>query len=73
MSRNAKSMRLREQDAETRALRMLPREVKLLGAPDGEREGLCEFEVTSGNAAWREGKHFYLTRAQARTAYASAG
>jgi hypothetical protein len=59
----------RKREGETRALRMLPREARLLRAPlDGE--GMCEFEVTAGNAAWREGEHFYLTPAQARTAYA---
>jgi hypothetical protein len=73
MSKGAKRMRLREREIETRALRFLPRDVLLLrGAREGEREGLCEFEVTSGNASWREGEHFYLTAAQADTAYAAA-
>jgi hypothetical protein len=48
----------------------LPRSVRLLGAPSGD--GLCEFEVVRGNAAYREGERFYLTAAKAQRAYPAA-
>lgn len=53
----------------------LPRSVRLVGpslqqvtAPPPQA-GLYEFEVVSGNAAYREGERFYLTPAQAQRAY----
>lgn len=33
---------------------------------------MYEFEVVSGNAAYREGERFYLTPAQAQRAYPAA-
>lgn len=63
-------------------LSRLPRSVRFLGtspgrpndaSPAGARaSGLCEFEVVSGNAAYREGERFYLTPAQAQRAYPAA-
>lgn len=49
---------------------LLPRSVRLLAAPQ-EARAFCEFEVVSGNAAYREGERFYLTQAKARRAYPS--
>lgn len=59
-------------------LRRLPRSVRLLGASgDAPRSQsgmyeFYEFEVVSGNAAYREGERFYLTPAQAQRAYPAA-
>ena len=61
----------------------LPRSVRFLGASSqqtsaaarpqaGFQAGFYEFEVVSGNAAYREGERFYLTPAQARRAYPMA-
>jgi len=50
---------------------LLPRSVRLLAAP-AEACAFCEFEVVSGNAAYREGERFYLTQAKARRAYPAA-
>lgn len=63
----------------------LPRSVRFLGASPGRRgeafrsqsgmhvvAGMYEFEVVSGNAAYREGERFYLTQAQAQRAYPTA-
>jgi hypothetical protein len=50
---------------------LLPRCVRLLAAP-AEARAFCEFEVVSGNAAYREGERFYLTQAKARRAYPAA-
>jgi hypothetical protein len=50
---------------------LLPRCVRLLAAPV-EACAFCEFEVVSGNAAYREGERFYLTRAKAQRAYPAA-
>jgi hypothetical protein len=53
----------------------LPRQVRF-HARDALSGGLLppgaevyEFEVVTGNAAWREGERFYLTPAQAERAY----
>jgi hypothetical protein len=59
------------------SLGLLPRSVRFLGASpagdDGEAAcGLYEFEVVSGNAAYREGERFYLTPTQAQKAYPAA-
>ncbi|WP_159726039.1 hypothetical protein [Methylosinus sp. Ce-a6] len=52
---------------------LLPRSVRLLAWPrEACARAFCEFEVVSGNAAYREGERFYLTRAKARRAYPSA-
>lgn len=52
---------------------LLPRCVRLLARPQEAGAPIfCEFEVVSGNAAYREGERFYLTRAKARRAYPSA-
>lgn len=48
---------------------LLPPSVRLLAAPSG---ALCEFEVVSGNAAYREGERFYLTPERASRAYPTA-
>jgi hypothetical protein len=55
---------------------LLPKNVRFLGeAPTVTEDvsrpstGMCEFEVVTGNAAYREGERFYLTPAQARRAY----
>lgn len=59
----------------------LPRSVRFLGASSqqaaarpqaGLQSGLYEFEVVSGNAAYREGERFYLTPTQAQRAYPMA-
>jgi hypothetical protein len=50
---------------------LLPRSVRLL-APPAEARAFCEFEVVTGNAAYREGERFYLTRAKAQRAYPAA-
>ncbi|PWB94578.1 hypothetical protein [Methylosinus sporium] len=50
---------------------LLPRCVRLLTAP-AEPLAFCEFEVVSGNAAYRAGERFYLTQAKARRAYPAA-
>jgi hypothetical protein len=46
--------------------------VRLVGgaaqAGDGLDDGLLEFEVLKGNAAYGEGERFFLTPAQARRA-----
>jgi hypothetical protein len=56
----------------------LPKSVRFLG--DGARQNalpsvmaraICEFEVVKGNAAYRQGERFYLTPAQAESAYFS--
>jgi len=51
---------------------LLPRCVRLLASQEACVRTFCEFEVVSGNAAYREGERFYLTRAKARRAYPSA-
>jgi hypothetical protein len=57
----------------------LPKQVCLrgCGALSGgsipSRDRVYEFEVVTGNAAWREGERFYLTPAQAERAYFSTG
>jgi hypothetical protein len=51
-------------------LGLLPRSVRVLaGATEALGDGLVEFEVVSGNAAYREGERFFLTPAKARRAY----
>jgi hypothetical protein len=55
----------------------LPRQVRLRardalsGGSIAPGAGVYEFEVVTGNAAWREGERFYLTPAQAERAYFS--
>ncbi len=58
----------------------LPKQVRLRareplsGGPGSEPApwtGVYEFEVVTGNAAYREGERFYLTPAQAARAYFS--
>ena len=62
------------------ALSLLPKNVRFLGETprqsdrllqslDGLLDGLYEFEVVTGNAAYKEGERFYLTAAQAKRAY----
>jgi hypothetical protein len=51
-------------------LGLLPRSVRFLGAQGDD--ALCEFEVISGNAAYRIGERFYLTLAKAQKAYPQA-
>ena len=54
--------------------RLLPRFVRFVGpmssleAP-ASPEDLCEFEVLTGNAAYKQGEHFYLRRSKALRAY----
>lgn len=51
-------------------LGLLPRCVRRLSAAPSEREDrLVEFEVVSGNAAFREGERFYLSATEAGKAY----
>jgi hypothetical protein len=57
-------------------LSRLPKSVRMLGkwpaAPDGAPEfgaPMYEFEVLTGNAAYRAGERFYLTADQAQRAY----
>lgn len=67
---------LRDGGALNASLSLLPKNVLLLGeaapltgdAPE-PLAGLYEFEVVTGNAAYREGERFYLTQAQAKRAY----
>jgi hypothetical protein len=51
----------------------LPKNVRFLGqAPtqaDPSSVGMYEFEVVTGNAAYREGERFYLTPSQAQRVY----
>lgn len=56
--------------AQGAGLGLLPRNVRFLGAQGAD--SLCEFEVVSGNAAYREGERFYLTPANAQKAYPAA-
>ncbi len=73
MSSRNKSMFLRQDAEQNTALRHLPRNVRLVGAARAqEGNGFYEFEVVMGNAAYREGEHFYLTPAKAQCAYAMA-
>jgi hypothetical protein len=58
------------------SLSRLPRSVRFLGEVSAGTEpmsqsanGLYEFEVVTGNAAYREGERFYLTAAQAERVY----
>ncbi|HXY59502.1 MAG TPA: hypothetical protein VEH76_13085 [Methylocystis sp.] len=63
-----------ETSAHDATLRLLPRSVRLvsptsrLEAP-ASPEDLCEFEVVAGNAAYKQGEHFYLRRSKALRAY----
>lgn len=53
-------------------LGLLPRCVRRVSASAPARDDrLVEFEVVSGNAAFREGERFYLSAAEARKAYPS--
>jgi hypothetical protein len=73
MSSRNKPMFLRQDVEQSTALRHLPKNVRLVGAARAqEGNGLYEFEVVMGNAAYREGEHFYLTPAKAQCAYAMA-
>jgi hypothetical protein len=56
----------------------LPKSVCLRSKPSAQNNpalqpvvGMYEFEVVTGNAAYREGERFYLTPAQAKRAYFS--
>jgi hypothetical protein len=55
----------------------LPKQVRLragdalAGGANSPGAGVYEFEVVTGNAAYREGERFYLTPAQAARAYFS--
>jgi hypothetical protein len=51
------------------ARRLLPKSVRRVEREAAFESGLCEFEVVTGNAAYKTGEHFYLTRAQADQAY----
>ncbi len=59
------------------SLSRLPKSVRLLGkqqthgAPElsAAMAAMYEFEVLTGNAAYRAGERFYLTAGQARRAY----
>ena len=69
---------VREFKGQGLSLSRLPKKVRLLGEVPGKADcllepsaGLFEFEVVTGNAAYKEGEHFYLTPAQARRAYLS--
>jgi hypothetical protein len=57
-------------------LNHLPKSVRFLGEAPTETDcmpnssaGMYEFEVVTGNAAYREGERFYLTPAQAQRVY----
>lgn len=56
-------------------LNRLPKNVRLLGGTSAREAqttaGMYEFEVVTGNAAYKEGERFYLTQAQAENAYFS--
>lgn len=62
-----------EEGAREAALRLLPKSVRLVErkarSAAASDAGLCEFEVVTGNAAYKKGEHFYLTQAQADEAY----
>ena len=52
----------------------LPKSVRFLGEVPAETRqdpfaAMYEFEVVTGNAAYREGERFYLTPAQAQRVY----
>ena len=54
----------------------LPKSVRMLGKQPAERSGaserggaIYEFEVVTGNAAYRAGERFFLTAGQAQRAY----
>lgn len=49
------------------ARRLLPKSARLVARK--AVAGLWEFEVVTGNAAYKTGEHFYLTQAQADRAY----
>lgn len=58
------------------ALSLLPKNVRFLGETPRQSDrllqslnGFYEFEVVTGNAAYKEGERFYLTAAQAKRAY----
>jgi hypothetical protein len=59
-------------DAAGADLGLLPKSVRQLVPSADGAEGLCEFEVVSGNAAFREGERFYLTPSKALKAYPAA-
>lgn len=75
MSVELKGWETSEHDA---TFRLLPKSVRFVGplssldAP-ASPEDLCEFEVLTGNAAYKQGEHFYLRRSRARRAYGDAG
>ena len=51
-------------------LSRMPKSVRFLGRGPGEMaSGMCEFEVVTGNAAYREGERFYLTPGEAQRVY----
>jgi len=63
----------REPDA---SISRLPKNVRFVGEVPTETDcmpqpsnGMYEFEVVTGNAAYREGERFYLTAAQAERVY----
>ena len=68
---------VREFKEQGAALNHLPKSVRFLGEAPTETEcmpqksaGMYEFEVVTGNAAYREGERFYLTPAK-RNAFIS--
>ncbi|ATQ70111.1 hypothetical protein [Methylosinus trichosporium] len=70
---DAREILVKAEEARSADLRLLPRSVRFLGGTTGMiSDGLVEFEVVSGNAAYREGERFFLTPAKARKAYPAA-
>ncbi|MBY6242981.1 hypothetical protein [Methylosinus sp. Sm6] len=70
---DAREILLKAEGARSADLGLLPKSVRLLGdMMDARPGGLVEFEVVSGNAAYREGERFFLTSAKAQKAYPAA-
>jgi hypothetical protein len=70
---DAREILVKAEEARGADLRLLPKNVRLLGGPtDAFSDDLVEFEVVSGNAAYREGERFFLSPAKARKAYPAA-
>ena len=63
-------------DERALSLNRLPKSVRMLGRQPAEQDRtpelgapMYEFEVLTGNAAYRAGERFYLTAGQAQRAY----
>lgn len=66
---NRDGIALLDETASDAARRLLPKSVRRVDQAAAFDAELCEFEVLTGNAAYKAGEHFYLTHAQAAQAY----